>query len=73
MVVEMIIEKINSKGITLEKVFSTICFLAGLAFMIAAIMGLWRHFFTMGLCFCIGVMISDEEKPKEKNKRRDNR
>lgn len=65
----MIIEKINARGITLEKVLSAICFLAGIAFMIAAFMGMWRHFFTMGLCFSIGVMISDDGKPNENKKR----
>ena len=73
MVVEMIIEKINRRSITLEKVLSTICFLAGIAFMIAAVMGLWRHFFTMGLCFSIGIMISDEAGPKENKKRHKDR
>ena len=69
MVVEMIIEKINRRSITLEKVLSTICFLAGTAFLIAAVMGLWRHFFTMGLCFSIGIMISDGKEPEVNKKR----
>ena len=69
MVVEMIMEKINRRSITLEKVLSTICFLAGTAFMIAAVMGLWRHFFTMGLCFSIGIMISDGKEPEVNKKR----
>ena len=58
------------KPLSLEKVFSTICFLAGMAFLIAAILGLWRHFFTMGLCFAVGIMISeDNPKPADKKKR----
>lgn len=45
--------------LTLEKVLSAICFLAGIAFLIAALMGAWRYYLTMGLCFAIGYMISD--------------
>ena len=62
MVVEMIIEKINRRSITLEKVLSTICFLAGTAFMIAAVMGLWRHFFTMTICYATAVLVSEEKR-----------
>lgn len=69
----MIIEKINRRSVTLEKVLSTICFLAGTAFMIAALMGLWRHFFTMGLCFSIGIMISDGKEPEVNKKRHKDR
>lgn len=58
-------------SLSLEKVFSTICFLAGMAFFIAAILGLWRHFFTMGLCFAVGIMISeDQPKPAYNKKKR---
>ncbi len=66
----MIYTKKKAIHLTLEKVFATICFLAGLAFLVAALLGLWRHFLTMGLCFAIGVMISDDscndETPKKK-------
>ena len=69
----MIIEKINKRSITLEKVLSTICFLAGMAFMIAAVMGLWRHFFTMGLSFAIGIMIADTDESAKNEKRHKDR
>lgn len=60
------------KNLSLEKVFSAICFLAGLAFLIVAVLGLWRHFFTMGLCFTVGVMMSDEDSSSDvKEKRRE--
>ena len=59
------------ENLTLEKVFSTICFLAGIAFLIAALHGAWRHFITMGLCFAIGVMIADSDESKPKKKRHD--
>ena len=56
--------------ITLEKVLATICFLSGIAFLIVALLGLWRHFFTMGICFAVGVMISDEADDDEQEKKR---
>lgn len=56
--------------LSLEKVFSTICFIAGVVFFIVAVLGLWRHFFTMGLCFAVGVMISDEGHQADKKKKR---
>ena len=56
--------------ITLEKVLSLICFLAGVAFLIFAIMGTWRYYITMGLCFAIGVMISDELPEEDEKKER---
>ena len=55
--------------VTMEKVLSTICFIAGIVFLVAALCGLWRHFFTMGLCFAIGIMIADDKDRKEKRKR----
>ena len=59
---------------SLEKVLSTICFVPGVAFLIAAICGQWRHFFTMGLCFAVGIMISeDRAKPNHKKKRHEER
>ena len=45
--------------LTLEKILSAVCFMAGIAFLVAALMGTWRYFLTMGLCFAIGYMISD--------------
>ena len=56
-------------NLTLEKVLSTICFLAALAFLVAALFGIWRHLFTMSLCIAVGVMISDEETPTENEER----
>lgn len=58
-----------SESLTLEKVFSTICYLAGIAFLIAALHGQWRHFITMGLCFAIGIMIADSDESEPKKKR----
>ena len=57
----VIYTKKKTINLTLEKVLSAICFLAAMAFLVAALFGIWRHLFTMGLCVAIGVMISDEE------------
>lgn len=66
----MIYTKKRNIHLTLEKVLSAICFLAGTAFLVAALLGLWRHFFTMGLCFAVGIMITDEgEEVRAKKKR----
>ena len=66
----MIYLKKRTIHLTLEKALSLICFLAGMAFLTAAVLGLWRHFFTMGLCFAIGVMISDESGDEDAKKKR---
>ncbi len=60
-------------SLTLESVFSAICLIAGTVFLIIAIFGVWRHFFTMGLCFAVAVMISDEEKPVQKKRRHEDK
>lgn len=65
----VIYTKKKTFNLTLEKVLSAICFLAALAFLVAALFGIWRHLFTMGLCVAIGVMISDEESSEEQEKR----
>lgn len=66
-----ILDKVGT--LTLEKVLSTICFLVGIAFLIAALLGLWRHFFTMGLSFAIGIMIADSDGSAENEKRHKDR
>ena len=66
---KVIYTKRGAVRITREKVLSLICFLAGVAFLIVAIMGTWRYYITMGLCFAIGVMISDELPEEEKKER----
>lgn len=57
------------KALTMEKVLSAFCFLAGLVFLVVALLGVWRHFFTMSLCVCVGVMISDVSGSAKKNRR----
>jgi len=62
--------KNNPFRLTLEKVLASICFLAGIAFLIVALLGMWRHYIMMGLCFAVGVMISDESDDDEEEKKR---
>ena len=58
------------RTLSLEKIFSIICFIAGSAFLVIAILGLWRHFFTMGLCFAVGIMMSDDKPSSDITKKR---
>ena len=67
---KVIYTKRGAVRITLEKVLSLICFLAGVALLIVALMGTWRYYITMGLCFAIGVMISDELPEEDEKKER---
>ncbi len=66
-----ILDKVGT--LTLEKVLSTICFMVCIAFLIAALLGLWRHFFTMGLSFAIGIMIADTDESAKNGKRHKDR
>ena len=66
----MIYTKKRAIRLTLEMVFARICFLAGLAFVVAALLGLWRHFFTMGLCFAVGIMMTDDADESQAKKKR---
>ena len=61
--------RVYTRHLTLEQVFSTICFLAALAFLTAALMGMWRHFFTMGLSILVGIMISDDDQSESNQTR----
>ena len=65
----VIYTKKGTFNLTIEKVLSTICFLAALAFLVAALSGVWRHLFTMGLCIAVGIMITDDKSPEEQEKR----
>lgn len=64
----------DKKPMTLEKVCSLLCFLAGAVFLVIAIFGPWRYFFLMGVCTIVGVMIYEEpESADTKKKRREDR
>lgn len=62
-------DHIDKTQMTMEKVLSIICFVAGALFLVAALCGMWRHFFTMGLCIAIGIMIAEDDDRKQKEKR----
>ena len=48
----------------MERACSIICFVAGTVFLVLAILGLWRHLFTMSICYAAGIM-AKEDKPTE--------
>jgi hypothetical protein len=46
----------------MEKICTTICVIAGTVFLVIALFGLWRHFFTMGICYAAAVLVSEEKR-----------
>ena len=48
----------------MERICSIICYIAGTVFLVLAILGFWRHLFTMSICFAAGIL-AKEDKPKE--------
>lgn len=52
-------DAMKTTRLTLEKVLSAICFAAAIAFLVAALFGLWRYLCITGICIAVGVMISD--------------
>ncbi len=59
-----------AENLTLERVLSTICFVVGIAFLIAVLMGTWRYLFTMTISFAVGIMISDSDSGSDKKSKR---
>lgn len=71
---EVVIRETDKRPMTLEKVCSLLCFLAGAVFLVMALFGPWRYFFLMGVCTIVGVMIYEEPAPSDtKKKRREDR
>ena len=64
----VIYTKKGTVNLTLEKVLSVICYLAALAFLVAALLGVWRYLYTMGICIAVGVMISDQTPDEEERR-----
>ena len=58
------------KHVTLEQVSAALCFLSGTVFLVLAFCGIWHHFFTMGLCYGVGVMVYDGENLGAAGKRK---
>ncbi len=46
----------------MEKVIAIICFVAGTAFLLAAIFIAWRYFFTMGICYAAGILVNEDAR-----------
>ena len=36
--------------------------IAGTVFLVIALLGLWRHFFTMTICYAAAVLVSEEKR-----------
>ncbi len=71
---EVVIRETDKRPMTLEKVCSLLCFLAGAVFLVMALFGPWRYFFLMGVCTIVGVMIYEEPASSDtKKKRREDR
>jgi len=71
---DAVVRQSGKKPLTLEKICSLLCFLAGAVFLVMALFGSWRYFFLMGVCTVVGVMIYEDPKPVDtKKKRRDDR
>lgn len=49
----------------IEKACSLFCYAAGTVFLILALCGAWRHFFTMSICFTTGLMIAEDKHPSK--------
>lgn len=46
----------------MEKICTTLCIIAGTVFLVIALLGLWRHFFTMSICYATAVLVSEDKR-----------
>ena len=68
---KMVRNILNSmKGFSLETWLMIFCIITGVLFLIAALAGAWRYYFSAAICFSSAVMVSEDKKPKPKMKRR---
>ena len=49
------------KGEVMEKICSIACFVVGAVFLIVALLGAWRHLFTMSVCIAVGLLAKEEK------------
>ena len=56
--------------LTVEKVCSILCALAGTVFLFIAISGFWHYFFLMGFCYAVAIMVYEDECPGGKTGRK---
>lgn len=45
----------------MEKFCSMACFVLGTVFLAVALLGLWRHFITMGVCYAVGILVKEDK------------
>lgn len=63
----------QKKLVVMEKVCSVICFLVGSVFLVMALLGAWRYFFTMGLCYAVGIMVYEDDDDKKEHNHKNRR
>lgn len=57
------------RNMSLENWIMAFGIISGMLFLIAAIAGAWRYFFSAFICFSSAVMVSeDKPKPKKMNR-----
>ena len=45
----------------MERICSVACFVAGVVFLVVALLGAWRHLLTMSFCFAVGLLAKEEK------------
>ena len=45
----------------MEKICSIACFIVGAFFLIVALLGTWRHLFTMSVCVAVGLLAKENK------------
>ena len=45
----------------MEKICSIACFIVGAVFLIIALLGAWRHLFTMSVCVAVGLLAKEDK------------
>ena len=60
---------IGIKESSMERICSIILFAVGTVFLLMALFGAWRYFFTMGICYAAGILfreVGDENEDGRK-------
>ena len=60
---------IGIKESSMERICSIILFAVGTVFLFMALVGAWRYFFTMGICYAAGILfreVGDENEDGRK-------
>lgn len=56
---------IHIKESSMERICSVILFAVGTVFLLMALFGAWRYFFTMGVCYAAGFLFREVDEEKE--------